>query len=232
MFAGGARAASSRWLMYGTSLWRHCLANSENPAHTQWQKTSSNFKNKYVYGQAHIEFVSRAVERIVAIIRDTGEEHDVTTLADIFPRPADDDGPRPSADAPSQKPKPDVTTTTLPPSIKSTPLGYRLRQVAGGFSVQQGRPGVAVPASLRVKVAYDIRQGNPLKRYNSADFRLDQRPIEIVDRVGVAIRECSTNELLFDVTSPDFTLTLGGFDKNRDLYVNVSVAEVGDAAAV
>lgn len=209
------------------------LGDSENPAHTQWQKTSSNFKNKYVYGTNHIDFVRRSVERIVAVLRDSGDEHDVSTLADIFPRPADEEDARPTpSDRPNPRPRPEESPSDRPPPIRSTPVGYRLQRVGGGFSVQRGRPGAPVPSSLLVRVAYDIRQGNPLKKYNGADFRLDRRPIEITDRTGVVIRECLDNEILFDVTDPDFNLTVGGFDKNRDLYVSVSVVERGDAAAV
>jgi len=34
------------------------LGDSENPAHTQWQKDGSNFKGKYKYGPSYIEFVT------------------------------------------------------------------------------------------------------------------------------------------------------------------------------
>lgn len=207
------------------------LGDSENPAHTQWQKTSSNFKNKYVYGVAHIDFVRRSVERIVAVLRDSGEEHDVSTLADIFPRPADEEDARPRpAERTTPKPQPDLPPD-IPPLPRNPPAGYRLQQVVGGFSVQRGRPDAPTPSSLLVRVAYDIRQGNPLKKYNRADFRLDRAPIDITEERGIEIRERSENELLFDVTDPDFRLTVEGFDKNRDLYVSVSIAR-HDAAPI
>ena len=205
------------------------LGDSENPAHTQWQRDSSNFKNKYVSGSAHIDFVKRAVAKLVGVLRDSGEKYDVSTLADIFPRPAIDEVARQSPiDGVRPKPKPDVSDIVRP-TIVQKPVGYRLQQVKGGFSIQPGHKDATIPPALDVRVAYDIRQGNPLKKYHEADFQLDRAPIKIEKKSGVEIRQCSGNEISFEITDADFNLTVGGFDQNRDLYVNVRIAERDNA---
>lgn len=206
------------------------LGDSENPAHTQWQRDSSNFKNKYVSGATHIDFVKRVVAKLVGVLRDSGEKYDVSTLADIFPRPAADEVARQQpVDISRVKPKPDVSDEEEWPRTPQKPIGYRLQQVKGGFSIQPGHKDAIVPSMLDVRVAYDIRQGNPLKKYHEADFRLEHAPIKIEKMSGVEIRRCSGNELSFEIIDASFNLTVGGFDQNRDLYVNVRAAEREDA---
>ena len=206
------------------------LGDSENPAHTQWQRDSSNFKNKYVAGSSHIDFVKRAASRIVEALRDSGDEYDVSTLSDIFPRVVDDaEVPPRSADKP--KPKPGSTDDERP-KIDRKPSAYVMRQTSGGFTIQRGNKEAIPPKALIVRVAYDLRQGNPLKKYHEADFRLDRAPIKIESQVGIEVSECLANELRFDITNPDFNLTISGFDQNRDLYVNVKAVEADDVASV
>jgi hypothetical protein len=84
-----------------------------------------------------------------------------------------------------------------------------------------------------VRVAYSIRSGNPLGKYHPADFKLEEAPISIAS-TGLTLTHCSgerqrTNELLADVNAGDFSLTITGFDENRDLFVRVTVPkEVSD----
>ena len=68
------------------------LGDSENPAHTQWQRESSHFKNKYTYGPSYIEFVIGSVAAIVRAIVETEQEIDPTLLTDFFPLPSGGDG--------------------------------------------------------------------------------------------------------------------------------------------
>ncbi|HUK99473.1 MAG TPA: hypothetical protein VLX29_01315, partial [Nitrospirota bacterium] len=46
------------------------LGDSENPAHTQWQKDGSNFKGKYVHGPALLNFVIKSVTSIIQIMNE------------------------------------------------------------------------------------------------------------------------------------------------------------------
>lgn len=71
------------------------LGDSENPAHTQWQKDSSNFKNKYPYGKNYIEFVTKSVAQIVNMLSAQDEQKDPYLLADIFALPAEQSGEQP-----------------------------------------------------------------------------------------------------------------------------------------
>ncbi len=52
------------------------LGDSENPAHTQWQKDSSNFRGKYYYGPDYIDFVTKIVARLVQALSAQEQEED------------------------------------------------------------------------------------------------------------------------------------------------------------
>ena len=66
------------------------LGDSENPAHTQWQKDGSKFKDKYYYGAAYIRFVADSVSEIVRISTEAEDQEDVSLLSDIFFIPSDE----------------------------------------------------------------------------------------------------------------------------------------------
>jgi hypothetical protein len=204
------------------------LGDSENPAHTQWQRDSSNFRGKYVYGKSFIEFVSRAPYEIVTSLRADEETEDRSLLLDLFslptvksdlPRPE----PRPERDKGGES---ETDRETIEPRRKR----FRIQRVAGGFSVTRGDAGTRPPTSLRIRVAYDVRRGQPLKKYDPADFRLDRGPIRFDPPLeGMVITSARENEIHAAVTGPDFRLTVVGFDERRDLFVQVTMTEGSDA---
>ncbi|HBI47091.1 MAG TPA: hypothetical protein DDY78_30195, partial [Planctomycetales bacterium] len=69
------------------------LGDSENISHTEWQKEGSNYKDKYVFGPANLEFVSNSVAEIVRLVSETEEEADPAILIDLFSLPAEPDSP-------------------------------------------------------------------------------------------------------------------------------------------
>ncbi len=66
------------------------LGDSENPAHTQWQKHGSKFKDKYYSGGATIRFVSDSVAEIVRVSTEAEDQEDPSLLSDIFSIPAEE----------------------------------------------------------------------------------------------------------------------------------------------
>ena len=88
--------------------------------------------------------------------------------------------------------------------------------------------------SLRIRLAYDIRRGNPLAKFHPADA--DLRALEQETNDGSVTVDSVTAEakkgLIIDVTlhKPEFRLDYTGFDADRDLYVKAD--ELKDAADV
>src|SRR5262249_23493902 len=99
----------------------------------------------------------------------------------------------------------------------------------GGFAIRAGDPEAAVPVFVQIRVAYDVRRGNPLRQYRQGDFDLGRAPIrENTETSGVEVKSASGNQMLVAVNRPDFNLEVRGFDPDRDLYVKAEVTETAD----
>jgi hypothetical protein len=204
------------------------LGDAENPAHTQWQRDGSNFKGKYIYGPSYLTFVTSSVAEIARMLSDTEAPEDRSLLLDIFSLPAEEeDGARkkrkvaiPPVGPPSPPPPP-------PPSPRLRQ--FRVTKIQGGFTVTRGEVDIPIPRLLEIHVAYDRRNGNPLKKYNRADFKLDKGPI-VLDPPprGLRILGTDSNRLVVSLFESDFSLAVRGFDENRDLYVRVVPREAID----
>ncbi len=198
------------------------LGDSENPAHTQWQKDSSNYKGKYFYGPSYIQFVTRSVHELLQILADEEEKSDPTLLMDLFSLPATDAIRREEWEEDDDEPSKDKTKRDFPPP---SPRRFIVQKVAGGFSVSGGPQAESIPAFLDVRVAYDIRRGNPLKKYELADF--DIARLSLIEE-GVEVKRRGQNNLVIAVKDPRFKIAVNGFDERRDLYVKVMPKEAFD----
>lgn len=198
------------------------LGDSENPAHTQWQKDSSNFKNKYESGKDYIEFVTKIVSNIVNALGAQEEQKDPYLFADIFSLPldaieGDDDG---LFNTP--QPKDGKKSGGKPPKINPKKKPFQISKIKGGFKVTPSDLKIEPQTQLRVLVAYDLRKGNPLDKYRPSDFELGKPPIKYKDsQRGINIIKVEENQILLEVTDSDFQLTVNGFDDRRDLVVKV-----------
>ncbi len=203
------------------------LRNAENPAHTEWQHKGSNFQGKYKSGRTDIEFVKQSVQAIVRILTESDREEDENLLLDIFSLPAEEEGIPLRGEPDGEGDDDSEGGPDPPPPATSQPI--RIEWIEGGFGiVSTGFNWPAPPKFLEVRVGYDTRRGDPLKRYNTYDFRLDQDPIE-ADVEGMDIVEMQENHMLVAIRGQDFRLTATGFDPNRDLYVRVVGRQDEDA---
>jgi len=207
------------------------LGDAENPSHTQWQKGCANYKDKYLFGPSNIQFVTDSVAEVVRLVTETDRECDPTVLIDLFSLPVQPEG-NPPAKARVKEPQsaPGTITRGSVDAPVSRPRAYRLQKVDGGFQISRGDEGAGVPESLRIRVAYDVRRGSPLKKYDEADFDLSKRPIQVAERIGVEVLRQSRNTMEVKILRPDFRLRVTGFDANRDLYVSIT-ARKGDSDA-
>ena len=109
--------------------------------------------------------------------------------------------------------------TPVPP-IPMTPARYRVTQMERGFRVK-GTDDGDLPPTLTVRFAYDVRRGNPLKRYNSLDFSVLRRGDLSVRTEGATIIDKNDNTLIAQPTQHGFLIEVLGFDPLRDLVVRV-----------
>lgn len=207
------------------------LGDSENPAHTQWQRDSSNFKDKYFNGPSYMSFVIRSAERILARINELERKEDTNLLRDIFSIPPPEQEQPVKTKKKETKPTPGDEEEVEKPEVEAKPRRFQIEKTDGGFSIFRGSPGSLPPALLEIRVAYDVRRGTPLKRYKPADFRLDRAPIHVAAVSEVTVRECAENRLVVEPTGPDFRLEVSGFDLERDVFVEAKPKEKQDDPA-
>jgi len=205
------------------------LGDSENPAHTQWQKDGSNFRGKYELGPSTISFVVASVADLVRLIVETETEEDENLLLDVFSIPAlDVEEIETKKD--KQKEKKGVEPPPPPPP---RPRSFKVTQISDGFTLTPGDKAAGQALLIDIQVAYDIRRGNPLGKYHPADFEVDKPPIKVFTE-GAALQVCNGNRVVALIEDPDFKISVTGFDPNRDLYIKANAEEQqvdGDQAA-
>jgi hypothetical protein len=200
------------------------LGDAENPAHTEWRPNTRGFKEKYKFGPAYLEFVRGAPFHVFRSIFDQDSEDDRFALGAFFPdmitEPGDTTrGGKPKTRAGGGK--------SAVPKLPPRPRRYTLQRIRGGFRLSTGDPIAEMPRILQVRVAYDVRRGNPLKAYQPFDFDLARADMSI-DADGVKILHLTQNLLECEVISTPFRVDVTGFDEHRDLYTRVTVAEEHD----
>lgn len=204
------------------------LGDSENPAHTQWQRESSHFKGKYVHPGYYIPYVSRSVHEILRIIAADENKTDPSLLIDFFSLALQQSG-RAKANEPVITPDGEESVIKPDVEVPHSPPRFRVDRKPDGFSIRRGSQETEPPQFLAVRVAYDTRRGSPVKKYRPIDFEIQEL---VRETDGVVIQRVSGNELLVEIMEPDFELSVQGFDTLRDLYIDVKAREVDDDTSI
>jgi hypothetical protein len=210
------------------------LRDAETPAHTQWNQETSHFKHNYKFGPGAISFVSQSVSELMHIVNQADRNPDPTLTIDFFslPAPPEDDEAVPARRRRTRsRPGDEPNEPPVPPLPPARPRRFRIDKLRGGFAIRPGDPGVEQPEMLQIRVAYDVRRGNPLHRFHPAD--VDLRTLEVesssakVDSIEPIAQKGLT--VLVRLLQPDFHFQLTGFDSDRDLYVRAEAKEIADA---
>ena len=149
------------------------LRQSENPSHTLWQ--GQQVKKDYSSGVGDLNFVVRSVREIVNLLTAEDREEDRHLLADLFPVPGSG---RPSGNGMRQ--------------LQQSPSYFVISGTSDGFTVAPGQNPIEAGGTVRLQAAYDIRRGNPLSKYSTGDFQLDQPPI-VYQATGIEVMEVTGN---------------------------------------
>ena len=188
------------------------LRQSENPSHTTWQQ--ERVKKDYLYAPGTLRFVTSSVREIMDRLAASDEARDETLLADLFPMPDLTErqkatpGPNDDDDSSDWQPSPPEIV------IKKRLGGFRL-EIGPGFKREEQR--------WLIQAAYDIRRGNPLKKYVPWDFAFDKAPLSVTSE-GVGHLDIAhgsrKNQILVEDPDPEtFWLEVSGFDKSRQILV-------------
>jgi len=190
------------------------LGDAENPAHTLWNPRSPRLAVRYSKAGETVRFVRDALVGLLDTLTQVTLEEDRMALAEVFftPRKAE---------------REDKARQTEPAGPSALPVGleqskFLIQPLKGGFKLKAG-PGLdtgSIPFPVSVVVAYEIRHGNPFKKYDPNDFHLDREPVSL-RTAGIAGLRCAANRLDFTVASREFEVDVSGFDVHRDLKVRL-----------
>ncbi len=61
------------------------LGDAENPAHTDWERSSERLKKKYEYGPSTLGYIKNSPREMVSIFTQPRQGRDETLLSSIFP---------------------------------------------------------------------------------------------------------------------------------------------------
>lgn len=189
------------------------LGDAENPAHTQWNASAERLKEHWKNGSARLSEVRSSLRALYKVLAQVEEQREPDALIDFFSIKDLQS---------SKKPVPKKVAVKPPiPNLPTAPKAYRIAAKRGGFAIKPagGLSQEALPVLLKVRVAYDLLSGNPMKRFDPLDFRLDTPPIQI-DHKGVAWTSPAPNSLEVQINDLDFSVEVSGFDPNRDLLVD------------
>jgi hypothetical protein len=107
------------------------------------------------------------------------------------------------------------------PEVMTADRFLQLHRTKQGFGLS-ARPGAErIPREIDGEVAYDVRQGNPFKRYSNLDFELNKPPIRISGK-GLKAGILKPNLLRIVLEERDFHLSVTGFDPKRDLKIKTT----------
>jgi len=198
------------------------LGDAENPAHTAWNAKAQGLESKYRDPQKTVMFVRRSLKQFFEIVAKEEDTKDQNALIDVFYINSEEGEPNKSTNKGGGDPPP-----PLNPFPPPKPPRIRIQPIDGGFSIKPGS-GLKVedlPLTVTVKAAYEVRRGNPFRRYHPSDFEFGKASIKIeADEITRPSVSWDRNTLSFQVADPSFILDATGFDPNRDLKISTTIS--------
>ncbi len=198
------------------------LGDSENPAHTEWQERSPKFKGRYDKGPSCLRFVKNSPAQIIKILSRPAEGKDISLLRDLFyiDLPTEEEQ-RSKTEKEQKELGAGKSVQTLPEITGDQYL--IIHKTNRGFRVSASPGAKRLPKEIVIEVAYDVREGNPFKKYKPYDFDLSKPPIRISFK-GLQPTILRPNALRLVLEQPDFQLQITGFDPNRDLKIKTTTS--------
>ena len=189
------------------------LGDSENPAHTDWNPRTEGFADKYMNAKKNLLFVkNKSIKDIVSTLDEPPKEIQRDFLKEVFSIPI----------KPTKPKEKDNIPLPIPPIPPSRPPLLYTQKIDKGFKVSLNKKlKYSLPVKAEIKVAFDVRRGNPFKQYEPYDFDLGSKLIQISSS-GCNVLKQGENKLIIEVTNDNiFNLQVTGFDPKRDLVVSV-----------
>jgi hypothetical protein len=187
------------------------LGLAEGPAHTNWDAKNRKFRDAFPStsnASRVISFVRTKPNNFVRSLSSIDEKVEDSLLARFFETSHFGEGK-----LKSKKPDPEVVTKEVKINLSSIDGGFRLSSASK----------VALPKDkFRVTLAYGVSKGNPFSKWNNADFDVSDMEVE---SKNLSIVGSNGNVLDFIANSSEFSLSIRGFDKLRNLEFDIQNVE-------
>ncbi len=188
------------------------LGDAETPAHTNWNERTEGFAEKYEHARRKLRFIIKSVSSVISYIYLPPKELKKDFLKDIFYINVEPEIEREDEEDSSGKAKADIP--------KSKPRKYNLTRIEGGFRLTNSKNEIKPPLKIRLSCAYDTRKGNPFKKYELYDFDLGNSEFTINSK-GCTLSQRKENKIELTITEKEFEFEVTGFDKLRDLIIDI-----------
>jgi len=192
------------------------VGDAETPAHTELQH--QQVKDKYSSAKKTISLLRGVASYLLRSLDQGNREDDPLLLAQFFPVATEEPISRQSRPMPAKGDGPDVEPPMVP---LGSPARFRLSRLENGFRVRGNTSNPLLPAEIAIRMAYEVRRGNPLKKFKRSDFSLLDGRVTIALENAEAIAT-EDNRLVIRPKSRDFAASVTGFDSNRNLFVRVT----------
>jgi hypothetical protein len=197
------------------------LGDSENPAHTEWQADSRNFKDKYVDGKEVLQFVKATLKQLYENLQRPIQGIQKDLLLDFFSIPKDMEPEAQNKDIQKKDHGPNETAEDQIPLLAGKKRPFIVEQIHTGLKLFKNPEATDIPENLKVRLGYDVPRGNPISSYQELDFDVSRSPVKVESK-GVYFTKREKNILEFEIeTDSNFEIILTGFDEKRDLFVKL-----------
>ena len=198
------------------------LGDSENPAHTEWQVDSRNFKGKYVDGKEALTFIKATLKQLYDRLQRPIEGiQKILFLIDFFSIPIETKEEKKQKEYPTNEGGDDELNDPEIPLVSSRKRPFLIEKIHSGLKLFKNPEAEEVPENIKVKLGYDVPRGNPIKSYQELDFDVSKTPV-IIESDGVYFTTKEKNILEFNIENRlHFEIKLTGFDEKRDLFLKV-----------
>lgn len=207
------------------------LLSAEEATHLRWNTRLPRLTEYYKSGPDTVSIVRNGMARLLDVLTGGEQKRDFKLLAKYFSAPGSDAHAKGRGKRAKAR-----TTDPLKPDVPApVPKMLTLEALTDGCRVRPSRQGALVaaklPLSVRVEFAYEGLDRDAFAEYDPLDFDLREKNF-VIDSSGCTVSQAELNVLAFSVETPNFELTLNGFDKNLRLRMRLTYEEAEDAAAV
>ncbi len=196
------------------------LGDAETPSHTKLNYRASRLLERWERPSPIIVAIRNSLKALFDIVAEQEDIEDSDALSQFFSikelQKRKKGKKRKKSETEGEG---EEGTDEAPPP--PPPVGFVIAKNPDGFTLVSTTDAEKweFPQSIRVRMAYDMVTGDPLKYYSPYDFDLYNPESITLSCKGGEHTILESNELTFEVLEHNFKLTVKLHDLNRDLFV-------------